>query len=598
MEELRIIQRTVDRELEAKAVAAGMHPVAARVLAGRGVKDLGEISEFLAARLDSIPPPLLLKNMGKASRRLAMAVMGGEVIGLQTDYDVDGLGAHSVMKTVLTEVFGHPEEKIQSVVGNRLTEGYGMTDAVADRILALSPRPTVLITADTGSSDEPRIARLKQADIEVIVTDHHMLPVEGAPGSAFAVINPQQPDCEYPDKAIAGGMVAWLLMAQTRRELVECEYLTAEQSRGLVETLDYVACSTVADCVSLGSSIANRAVVQKGLKLINERRRPCWQAVESLLGEDGATAETISFGLAPRINSRTRLDEPMAALHFMMAKTLPDAAYWAEQLEKSNQARKEIERAITESATEKAEALVASGATGITLLLENAHPGVQGICASRIIERFGRPALLCSPNIEDDSLVTGSARGVPGFHCSEALNAIKARHPGLLLKAGGHAAAAGLQLRRDDFGRFQDAMEAVTREMLAGVELGPYLMTDGDLEEDLISTDTLKALSALEPFGRGFERALFTANLRVAHVKRIGDGSHLKLKIGLGRKLVDAVWFRALDPEDEVLPISQGETVRMAFELQENVFRGRRSLQMMIRARTSGSTMEGVVDPL
>lgn len=588
MKGLRIIQRTIDRDLEAKALEAGMPRIAARVMAGRGTEGIQEIRDFLDAGLGSIPPPLLLKDMGKASRRLALAIMGGEVIGLQTDYDVDGLGAHSVMKTVLTEVFGHPEEKIQSIVGNRLTEGYGMTGPVAERILALSPRPTVLITADTGSSDQPRIANLKEAGIDVIVTDHHMLPTEGPPRSAFAVINPQQPDCGYPDKAIAGGMVAWLLMAQTRRELLDCEYLTPTQSRGLIETLDYVACSTVADCVSLGSSVANRAVVQRGLELINARNRPCWQAVESLLGEDGANAETISFSLAPRINSRTRLDEPMAALHFMTAKSLPDAAFWAEKLEKSNQDRKEIERAITESATRRAEGMVAGGATAITMLLEDAHPGVQGICASRIVEKFGRPALLCSPNREEASLVTGSARGVAGFHCSDALNAIKESHPGLLIKAGGHAAAAGVQLRRDDFETFRGAMETVSREMLAGIELGPYLMTDGDIEAHEISIETLNALEAMEPFGRGFERPVFTATLWVAQVRRIGDGSHLKLKIGLGRHLVDAVWFRATDPEDPDLPVRQGEEVRMAFELQKNVYRGRRSLQLMVRAQLSG----------
>lgn len=581
---LRVTQRQVDEDLAARAREAGLSNVAARVLAARGLPRDIDIEAFLSGSLGVIAPPLQLKDMDVASRRLALAIMGSETIAIQTDYDVDGLGAHAVMRTVLTEGMGHPPERVQSVVGNRLTEGYGMTESVAERILALEPRPSVLITADTGSSDEPRIALLKAAGIDVLVTDHHLLPLEGPPGSALACVNPQRPDCPYPDKAIAGGMVAWLLMAQTRRELIDCGYLEATHDARLADVLDFVACSTVADCVSLGSSLANRAVVRSGLRLMNRRGRPCWQVLADVFGESGANAETIAFQVGPRINSRTRLDEPMAALHFLLADSSAIAATWRAKLEASNEARKLIERSITERAELRAADHVASGATAVTLLLEDAHPGVQGICASRIVERFGRPALLCTPNTEDASTITGSARGVEGFHCRDALEAVQARHPGLLLKAGGHAAAAGVQLRRQDFPVFQEALEAIARTMLGERRLGPYLLTDGPLDPDEISFQTIAALTALEPFGRGFEPPVFTGTFRIRNVRRIGDGSHLKLVVENGA-VFDAVWFRALKPEDQTLPIEPGKLVSLAFELKENLFRGSRRLQLMVKTR-------------
>lgn len=579
-----VIPRKRDEVLEQRALAAGLAPVAARILASRGLDQGLDIEAFLRGGLEVIEAPSLLVDMEAAGQRVAAAVMSGETIGIQTDYDVDGLGGHAMLYTVLTEMFGHPRDKVVSVVGNRLTEGYGLTKPVAERILAARPAPTVVITADNGSSDEDRIALLKAANMDVIVTDHHLVPLSGPPASAFACINPQRQDCSYPDKAIAGGMVAWLLMARTRRELIECGYLDPQHQPGLADVLDYVACSTVADCVSLGSSLANRAVVRHGLRLIEAQKRTCWTALSGTFGEGGVSAETIAFQIGPRINSRTRIDDPMAALHFLLADSSSIAMHWADKLEKSNEARKAIERGILEDAERLARLEVEAGKAAVTLLLEDAHPGVQGICASRIVERFGRPALLFSPNVDDKEMITGSARGIEGYHCRDALEAVGKMHAGILKSFGGHKAAAGVRLKRADFPKFQQALEMVARDMLQGELLGPRVLTDGELPAESLSLKTIDELKVLEPFGRGFEAPIFEGRFKVLAVRTMGDGTHLKLKLQLGNGVFEAVWFRALKKAGDPLPVEAQQARRLVYELKENCFRGTRRAQLMVRA--------------
>ncbi|MGH8240097.1 MAG: DHH family phosphoesterase, partial [Steroidobacteraceae bacterium] len=227
---------------------------------------------------------------------------------------MDGLGAHAAFRIALIEMFGHPVARLRSYIGHRLTEGYGLTSALMARILADAPRVSVLVTADCGSSDEPRIGRLKAAGIDVLVTDHHEVPGGQAPPSSYACVNPQRVDCRYADKAVAGGMVLWLLLKSVHEVLGEAGHgrSSGAQLDGL---LDFVACSTVADCVSLASR-NNRAVVRAGLALMNGAPRPCWKAFAQLNETAVFTAQTIAYGIAPRINARTRLSDPFAALHY------------------------------------------------------------------------------------------------------------------------------------------------------------------------------------------------------------------------------------------------------------------------------------------
>lgn len=582
VEPLRVRRNQVDLALEARATKHGLHPIAARILASRQLEDDLDIAIFLNPTLHALDSPDLLVDMDLAANRLAAAVMGREHIAVQTDYDTDGLGAHAAFVTILRDVFKHPSRHLHSFVGNRLTEGYGLTDLLTDRILESHILPDVLITADNGSSDEARIRRLQAKQIDVIVTDHHLIPAEGPPASAYAVVNPQREDCGYPDKAIAGGMVTWLLLAATRRVLIDAQYIEASEASGLANVLDYVACSTVADCVSI-ASINNRAVINHGLPLIENHSKACWSGIRKYLGEGPVTAQTISFQIAPRIHSRTRLADPMAALKYLLSPTETDARHWAEKLDSENQERKRIEKHILEQALDAAHRQVALGRLCITLFLEDSHPGVQGICSSRIVEAFGRPALLFSPNVNEPNKLTGSARAIEAFHFRDALQQVDEQHPDLMERYGGHRAAAGVSILRENFAAFESALEVATRDQLSTDEIGPTIYTDGSIHPSEMTLQTVDAIDVLSPFGRGFEAPLFEGRFQVIDCKTMGDGTHLRMVLMSDGVSVPAVWFRALkDPSDPV-PYGIGDTMECVYELSDNVFRRQRSLQLKVQ---------------
>jgi single-stranded-DNA-specific exonuclease len=423
--------------------------VVARVLSGRSLAPDADLKAFLEARLSSLDSPDTLADIERAAKRIARAIMGGETIAQCVDYDSDGTSSGATIWRAIVEIFGHPREKLLSFVGHRLEEGYGLTEPVANRILAARPRPTLLITADQGSSDEVQIARLRAAGIVTVVSDHHSLPIAGPPASAYAVINPQRADCAYPDDAIAGGMVAWLLMCVVRRELIAAGWLPTSSTNPLVELLDGVAIATTADCVHM-ASLNNRAVVRAGLSLMNTRTRACWAGMKPLLKTEVFRAETIAFGIAPRIHARSRLADSMLGLEFLLADDVREAARLAHVLDEHNQARKLIEREMLEMAIAEAESRVASGRSGLSLLLADGHAGVVGLSSSRIVERFGRPTFVFAPVANDATLITGSGRSIDEVHLRNALQWMADRRPHLFespgTKMGGHRAAAGARV--------------------------------------------------------------------------------------------------------------------------------------------------------
>ena len=578
----RAIPRPTDPRLLRRAEQHGLHPLAARVLASRGLPTDLDLDAFLRPSLGRLDPPRRLADMDPAAQRLAAAVIGRERIGIQTDYDTDGLGAHAALLTVLREGFGHPPERLDSFVGHRLKEGYGLSAPLAARILKTRPRPEVLITADNGSSDEPRIRQLKDAGIDVIVTDHHLIPAEGPPRSAYACVNPQRTDCDYPDKAIAGGTVSWLLLAATWRILTDVGHRPARKEV-LHRVLDYVACSTVADCVSI-ASLNNRAIVRYGLGAIERGEKPCWEALRPYLGDAEVDASTIAFQIAPRIHSRTRLDDPMAALKFLTADNASDANRWARLLDEHNAERKAVERGILESALEAAEPRVQAGDYCLTLFLPDAHPGVQGICSSRLVETYGRPTLLLAPTANNGTLLTGSARAIDSFHFHRALQAVEDAHPGLMKRFGGHRAAAGVSIERGRLPDFTAALEHAARAQLKRADLGPRVLTDGGVRPRDMTLKTVDALRVLAPFGRGFEAPRFVGRFGVRAAKPIGDGTHLRVLLCTDGNDIPAVWFRARRSASDPPPCKAGEAVRVAYTLDDNLYRGRRSLQVKIDA--------------
>lgn len=579
--EARIIQRSAPAELLREALALGLHPVAARVLAHRATVAGLAPAVLIGEGLADLDHPRSLPQIDRAAARILRALRDGEVIGLATDHDVDGVTAHATLYRALVDHFGHSPERVQHYIGLRLMEGYGLSDSLCERMLACRPRPSLIITADMGSSDGPRIARLAAAGIDVIVTDHHGLPGEGAPEAAYACVSPLDASSAYPDACVAGVMVAWLLMCHTRNALVE-EGMLPANAPGLAALLDYVALGTVADCVSLSRSINNRRVLKAGLKRIAAGTRPCWQ-VFGMTRRDAAapwTAADLAFGLAPRINATGRLDDAMTAVRFLLAADRDEAMRLAGQLEGMNQTRKRIEQALQHTAMEQAKKRLAEGVSGLVLYFPDGHAGVHGIVASRLVEAHGRPTVCFSPARQRAGVITGSCRSVDGFDIGAALREIDAQAPGLMIRFGGHAGAAGLTLAESDWPSFARLFDEVVAANLTADALGARWYCDGEIEPAAIDLALVDGLALLEPFGREFDTPLFMGSFVATAATPMGqDGQHWRLHLQPG---LEAVWFNAgVD-----CPLDLDAPVTLLFRPEANWWKGRRRLQLLIAGRS------------
>jgi len=577
----QIHRRNVDQAILVQAQALGVDQRVATVLAGRRLPPGTTVEHILRSRLADLDSPHDMLNMQRASERLAEAVQNGEHIALLGDYDPDGMTSVTLLYKALTTEFGHPPDSISTWIGHRLEDGYGITQSLVDRILANPIKVDVLVSADCGSCDEERIAQLQKAGVTTIVTDHHQLGAHGAPASAFAVVNPNQPGCQYGDKTICGAMVAWLLACATRTVLIQRGAIP-DTTPSLIHYTDYLALGTVADCVSLGSK-NNRAVVRAGLRRINDNARASWRAFRALQRDPQSevTAETIAFGLAPRLNARTRLDDPNEALQFMLTDDDAESQRIALLLDKENAKRKEIESALMQSALVEASRQVSQGRVSLVVFLEEGHAGVQGICASRLVEAFGRPSIVLSRRPKTEEVV-GSARGGDGFHVQQALLEVQQAHPGLIDRGGGHKAAGGVTIASTNVVAFAEAFEAATRRQLPTGAPGPRILTDGVLPAAEITMGLYDALKELEPYGREFDPPSFEGDFELADVQAIGDGTHLRLILRAGSIVLRGVWFRARRSSNDPVPVSTGEYCRVVFALAVNEFRSRRQVELRV----------------
>ncbi len=570
--------------VEQQALAAGIDPVIAGIIAGRPLQEAITVLDALSPKLKHLVAPDGLKDIQLAAKRVAAAIIQGECIGIETDHDCDGQTSHAVLYHNLITRFGHPAEKIRSYIGHRLIEGYGLSDSVASRILADNPKPSLLITADNGSADEPRIARLKAENIDVIVTDHHEIPAEGIPKSAYACLNPTRHDCEYKDPYIAGCMVAWLLMTATRKILMDEHYLPTNTPT-LSDSLDFVAVGTVADCVSMARSINNRAVVFYGLQLINKGVRPCWRAVKNQLKPGFILkSEDIGFKIGPLLNSDGRLATAFGSVSFLLAETDKEAEEWMSALYNQNESRKQIQKNIVQQGIQKAVEQMSMQRYSLCLYLPEGHSGVHGIAASRLKDLFGRPTVFLAPKTHSgtESLISGSARGIEGFHVRDALQAVSDQHPDLLIAFGGHAGAGGLTLKLQDYEKFSQAFENATRSQLSPESIGPVIWTDGSLGIKDLTLEMHDKLAILEPFGREFEPPVFEIEGVITELRVVGDGTHAKILLDIQGKRVSGIWFGMRQNVNEPLPVIPGATVKVACVLKENHFSGKRTLDIQV----------------
>ncbi len=542
-----------------------------------------KLAQIVHTSLKNIAPPNLLIDSDIAVKRIARAIKDNEVIGLLTDYDVDGITSHAILFHSLHDFFHVPEVNIQHLIGHRIDDGYGISQGLVDRILSTDVMPELIITADCGSSDEHRIAQLKAKGIDVIVTDHHAIPQEGIPLSAFAVINPTREDCAYPDNTIAGCMVSWLLMSQLRSELISHETIAGNVPK-LSALLDFVALGTVADAVSLISPI-NRAVVNAGLRVMNQVKRPCWQAIKKMLARDFQffTAEDLGFQIGPRINARSRMSDPYMALHYLSAPTLEQSTQYLLQLDQDNQTRKETEKEMLEIAFEQAIKQLRTQKWSLVIFHEKFHAGVQGIVASRLMDKFGRPTIVFSPS-NDPAKLTGSARTIPGVHIRDAIEYVANESPDIIPGFGGHKGAAGLKLKIDAIDEFSLLIDkAIELQLLTKDDLSPVIYTDGELSETEINFQTIAEIKHLEPYGREFEAPIFEGDFKVQSIRVIGsEGNHLMIQLATESNSFRAVWFRALEKRNDPFPFVEGQLIHVIYQLKENYFRGNFSVQLHI----------------
>lgn len=580
---MEIKQRQISPQILRKAEELGLSSLASRIVAGR-VYDSAGLEKIIRPSLSYLHHPEGLKNCNRAADRLIGSISSEERIGIITDYDVDGITSHLVLLESLV-FFQVDPKRIDHFIGHRLEDGYGISDNLTRRILEHNELPGLIITADCGSSDEENISRLQQAGIDVIVTDHHAIPEKGVPSSAYGVINPVQQDCSYPDKTISGCMVSWLLMCLVRNRMIESGRLSPDISK-LTFLLDFVALSTVADAVSLASS-ANRALINSGLQMMNTLARPCWRAFKRLSGEKRGLfrVDDLGFQIGPRINARSRMADPYGAFHFLSAKDDQEADRWLAVLEQDNQERKKIEQEMLQTALNQAEKVEGENAS-IVVADDTFHAGVQGIVASRLVDRYGRPAVVFSPG-RDHGQYSGSARTVDGIHVQQALQFVHKHDSDLMLSFGGHRGAAGLRIGRDRLAEFAEIFEQAVRIQAGDRVFGPIILTDGEPDFSEISLETLADIESLAPFGREFENPVFKGIFKIERLRPVGaEPIHLSMGLSGRGRIFQAIWFRALERAGDPLPFHKGDRVQCVYRLSENKFRGKTTLQLIVQYAT------------
>jgi single-stranded-DNA-specific exonuclease len=550
---------------------------------GRRLDQFIDWELLVSPKLSAIADPSAIPSLDRAVERIVRAILQQERIALACDHDMDGTASSAVLWTALVDLFDVAPDRVVVVTSHRLTEGYGISEPVVARIESFGA--SLVISADKGSSDEARIATLAAKGIDVVVTDHHVIPREGPPPSAYAVVNPSRLDADY-DRNVCGAGVAFLVMAKVRSALLEAGIFA--QLPPLTSLLDYVAVATIADCVSLspGASFINRAFIRRGLEQVRSGSRSCWK-VFAREHEGEIDAETIAFRMVPAIAAAGRLDWAEAGFRFLTAKTDAEAAaHWTE-LKRENTERKAIELRLRQQAFPQA---ATTEGPAIILFLEDGHSGVHGITASRVVEAFGKPCAIFAPKGQGarsapsavaEGLASGSFRSVPGIDVQRALQHVAVTHPDLLVAHGGHQAAAGATIRVGDIAQFQHAFSQAVAEQTKGApETQPTLFTDGELEASAHSCDSLAALDAVGPFGRGFESPLYSGSFRVAAADPLTHGRHGRLRLQRGELVLPAIWFD-IESALERFP-AIGDHLQVAYRLTRNRFRDRISLQAMV----------------
>src|SRR5487761_1978489 len=565
----RIVTRPIPARNRDMLVQQGLHPVLAQLYAARGVVDKAEVqSEFTGL----IPPQRLL-HAGRAATLLADAIEAKQRLLIVADYHCDGATACAVGVRSLS-AFG---ADVAYLVPNRFEYGYGLTPEIVDLAARAPRRPDLLITVDNGIASNEGGARANELGIATLITDHH-LPGDALP-QATCIVNPNQPGCDFASKAIAGEGVMFYVMLALRAELRRRGWFKERAEFNLATLLDLVALGTVADVVRLDRN--NRILGARGLRRIRDGRMQA--GIAALLRVAGreakrATCFDLGFAAGPRLNAAGRLADMALGIECLITDDTARALNIAQELDRLNRERRDIEGGMQEQALAMLERLGlgtdadpdAEAAYTLSLYDPSWHQGVVGILAARIKDRLHRPVIAFAAGNAGE--LKGSGRSIPGLHLRDALDLVAKRAPGLILRFGGHAAAAGLTIRSEGLVQFGELFERTVRDLLAASDLARSIETDGALESAYMNLDTIRMLER-EVWGQGFPQPLFCDRFAVASQRVVGD-KHLKLRLQKDGKSFDAIRFNSLAPATA--------TIRAVYRLAVNEYNGVQSVQLIV----------------
>ncbi len=563
-------RRVVD---DTAVLPASLPPLLKRLYASRGVRGEQDLERSVKGML----PWQQLNGMEKAVEILHHAFREGLRIIIVGDFDADGATSTALSVLALRSLGG---VNVGYLVPNRFEDGYGLSPEVVDQAHARGAQ--LILTVDNGISSHSGVERAHELGIPVIVTDHH-LPGTELP-AAEAIINPNLVDCEFPSKSLAGVGVAFYLMLALRAHLRDCDWF-AQQGLAipnLAEFLDLVALGTVADVVPLDAN--NRILTWQGLSRI--RAGKCRPGIKALLEVANRephklAASDLGFALGPRLNAAGRLDDMSVGVALLLSENIGEARMLANELDALNQTRKEIEQGMQVEALTLCEKLERSNEAlpyGLAMYHPEWHQGVVGILASRIKERFHRPVIAFAP--AGDGTLKGSGRSIQGLHMRDALERLDTLNPGLILKFGGHAMAAGLSLEEKHFEEFSQRFGDLVGEWLDPALLQGEIWSDGPLAPQEMTLDVAEMLRDAGPWGQMFPEPLFDGKFRLLQQRLVGE-RHLKVMVEPlgGGPLLDGIAFNI---DTTCWPDSSVREVELAYKLDVNEFRGNRTVQLLI----------------
>jgi len=541
----------------------GVSLVLARLLVTRGVEDVESARRFLHPSLSDLHDPRDLAGVDEAVSRIMAALQQGDRMCVFGDYDVDGITSVVLLVRVLTHLGG----TVDWYIPHRLEEGYGLNASAVDRIIESGAK--LIITSDCGISGKAEVERAAERGVDVVVTDHHE-PGSSYPDTAVAVVDPRRSDCEYPFGELSGVGVVFKVLQVLLGEMGHPPGPSGLHPL-LEESLDIVALGTIADVVPLVGE--NRVLASVGLEKLAETRNVGLRALMRVAGvrREKVGSTRVSFGLAPRLNAVGRLKDAGAGVRLLLTDDPAEAARLADELNQANSSRQGLEADVLEEAL----GMLDDGPLPpfIVLASDGWHPGVIGVVASRLVERFYRPVLLIAL---DGDMGKGSGRSITGFHLLSALESC-AEH---LMDFGGHAMAAGVTMTRDQIEGLSAALAEVAAQALTAEDMVPTLNVDARVSLDEIDDHLMEAVTALAPHGSHNRKPVFmSCGLEVAGCPKVVGKNHLKLGVREQSKVLEAIGFRL----GEQLPIAEAGNVDVAYSIEYNDWRGRRSIQLTLK---------------